>query len=161
MANTNSDLVTKQAAALTDPSAGIVNGDDAFGVIMYATAKVTVPATPSTSDTLTIIPAELCPVGAVVVPQLCSVSCLTDPGTALNLDIGTPDNPDLFSDNLALTTAVSTGGPVSFAASGTVAEAIGTPYRFKKQEKIIATIVTSSSVAETVIVFLIAYRGKM
>lgn len=160
MANINSDLATKQAAAKQDHSAGIIHGDDAMGIILFATAKVTVPSTAAVDDTLTLVPAEACPVGAVVIPQLSHVYCVTDPGTALTLDIGTAADPDKFSDALALTTAGTTGGAVSFSASGTAPAAIATPYRFSEQEAILATVKVATSLNETVIVFTIAYRAK-
>lgn len=160
MANTNSDLATKSAAALKDRSAGLVHGDDAAGIVLYATAKVTIPATPEVDDTLTLVPAAAVPLGAVVIPQLSHVYCVTDPGTALTLDIGITSNPDLFSDALALTTAGTTGGPVNFAASGTAPVGIAAPHRFTEAEDIIATVKVSTAVVETVAVFTIAYRAK-
>jgi len=159
--NTNSDLATAQAAALQDPSSGIVNGDDMGGVLLIAHAKVTMPASGTSpllnaNDTLTIIPAEAVPIGAVLVPQLCSVYAVTDPGTALTLDIGTPTDPDKFADALA----VNAAGLVNFAASGTPPVGIATPYRFTTQEAIVATCVTVNTLDETVLVFTIAYRVK-
>jgi hypothetical protein len=160
--NTNSDLATAQAAAASSyPTSEL----DAFGSIIYTQVKVTVPASGTSpllnaNDTLTLLPASLCPVGAYLVPKLSSVYCVTDPGTALTLDIGTPDDPDKFADALALTTAGTTGGAVNFSASGTAPAAIATPYKFTSQEAIIATAVTVSSVSETVVVFTLAFRVK-
>ena len=162
MANTNSDLATKQAAAKLDPSAGVINMDDACGVVLYATAKVTIPATPTVNDTITIIPAELLPIGAVVIPQLSSVYLATDPGTALTLDIGLVSDPDCYADALALTVAAtaSATGAVSFDKSGTAPAYLVTPYRILTQEAIIATVTVSTAVDATVAIFTIAYRAK-
>ena len=162
MANTNSDLATKQAAAQRDPSSGMVNMDDACGIVLFATAKVTIPATPTVDDTITIIPAELLPVGAVVIPQLSSVYLATDPGTALTLDIGLVSDPDCYSDGLALTVAAtaSATGAVSFDKCGTAPAYLVTPYRIASQEALIATVKTSTAVDATVAIFTIAYRAK-
>jgi len=54
------------------------------------------------------------PVGAKVVPTLCSVVC-ADPGTTLTLDIGTAEDTDLLADGIVL----SAGGRVEFT-SGTM-----------------------------------------
>lgn len=156
MATIKSDLVTKQEAALTDITAGLEHGDDFAGIVLYATAIVTIPATPEVDDIIELVPAEAVPAGAVVIPQLSHVYCVTDPGTALNLDIGIADLEDKFADNLALTAA----GLVSFAASGTPPDGIASPYRMADPADIIATVKTSTGVVETVAVFTIAYRAK-
>ena len=152
----SSDLITKQAAAQRDPSAGLVNGDDALGIVLYATAQITIPATPTVGDKLRLIPAEMVPLGGVVIPQLSHVFLATDPGTALTLDIGTATNDDAFADALALNTA----GLFSFAASATVPAGIATPYRFTAQEEIFATVKVSTDVVATVATVTIAYRAK-
>lgn len=158
--NTLSDLATKQAAAKIDASAGVINGDDAGGIVLYATAKITIPATPAVSDTLTIIPAELLPVGAVVIPQLSHVYLASDPGTLLTIDIGLVSAPACFADDLQLTVPGNPLGAVSFSASTNVPAYLITPYRIAAQEAIIATVVTSTAVVATVAVFTIAYRAK-
>jgi hypothetical protein len=152
----SSDLITKQAAAQRDPSAGLVNGDDALGIVLYATAQITIPALVEVGTKLRLIPKEMVPLGGVVIPQLCHVFLATDPGTALVLDVGTATNDDAFADALSLTVP----GLVSFAASGTVPVGIATPYRFTKQEEIFATVKTSTAVDATVATFTIAYRAK-
>jgi hypothetical protein len=152
----SSDLITKQAAAQRDPAAGIVNGDDASGIVLLATCHITVPAAVATSTKLRLIPAEAVPVGAVVVPQMCSVFAHTDPGTAFVIDVGTATNDDAFADALACSAA----GLFNFAASGTVPVGIGTPYRFTKQEEIFATVRTATDVVETLLTVIIAYRAK-
>lgn len=169
MANTNSDLATKQAAAKLDPSAGVINMDDACGTVLYATAKVTIPATPAVNDTITIIPAELLPIGAVVIPQLSSVYLATDPGTALILDIGLVSDPDCYADALSLSVAATVvpiatcatlTGSVRFDQCASIPAYLVTPHRILTQEAIIATVKTSTAVDETVAIFTIAYRAK-
>lgn len=53
------------------------------------------------------------PVGATLLPQLCSVYS-SDPGTTLTLDVGYAANPDAFADGIVL----SAGGMINFS-SGT------------------------------------------
>ena len=157
MANTNSDLATAQAAALRDPSSA-PKTPETRGILYQIRGQVTVPATPSTSDTLTLVPAEMLPVGAVYEPGDSWVYCETDPGTALNLDIGPASNTDALADNLALTVAGTSSGRVSFASSGTVPAALADPLKTTEQEAILATVATSTAVDATVLQFCIAFR---
>ena len=156
MANINSDLATKQAASVRDRSAGIIDGDDACGIVLYATAKVNIPAGVAVNDTLTLVPTEAIPLGAVVIPQLSHVFFVTDPGTALTLDIGLTSSAKKFADGLVCNNI----GIVNFAASATVPTGIATPHRFTTQEAIRATVTTSTSVVATTAIFTIAYRAK-
>ena len=159
MANTNSDLATKQAAAQRDASAGITQARDIGGVMLFARGQVTCPATPTVNDTLTLIPAEALPVGAVFEPAYSWVYCETDPGTALTLDIGPDSNPDALADALALTTAGTTGGVVPFDESGTAPLGMTAPIVITAQEAVRATVTVSTSVVATVIQFCLAYRA--
>jgi hypothetical protein len=167
MANTNSDIVTAQAAAAVSyPTTEL----DVFGTVLYTQVKVTMPAAVADGDTLTLLPASLCPVGAYLVPQLSSVYAVTDPGTSVLFNVGTVADPDKFADELILTQAgsdIMTGtglakyqGNVSFAESKVAPAAIATPYKFTDPEAIIATAGTISSASEAVLVFLLAFRVK-
>jgi hypothetical protein len=168
MANTNSNLATAQAAALLDRSSGLATIALVATNLILIQGQVTCPATPSTSDTLTLIPAELLPVGAVYDVANSWVYCETDPGTALTLDIGPDSNPDALADALALTVAGSaatgdgTSGPITghtpFTRSGTMPAALADPLVITAQEAVRATVVTSTAVDATVIQFCIAFR---
>lgn len=157
MANTNSDLATAQAAALRDPSAAPKPGLTS-GLPFHIRGKVTCPATPTVADTLTLIPAEMLPVGAVYDPANSWLFCETDPGTALTLDIGPVSDPDLLSDALALTVTSVGAGKVPFDTSATKPVAVSTPTQITDQEAVKATVMVSTSVAETVIQFQIGFR---
>lgn len=155
MATFLSDLATKQAAALLKSSDGVRDGDDFCGSLKVATAHVTLTSATAAADILTIIPAELVPVGAVVVPQLCSVTS-ADPGTTLTLDIGDADDTDRYADGIVL----SSGGQIAFC-SGTKPAAVGTPFRITEQGAIYATVASAATVTDaTVLTFVIAYRSK-
>lgn len=154
MANTNSDLATAQAAALRDPSSA-PKTPETRGILYQIYGQVTCPATPTVGDTLTLVPAEMLPVGAVYDPHNSYFFCETDPGTALNLDVGPSSNTDALADNLALTAALT---KYAFDASGTLPAAIADPLKTTEQEAILATVVTSNTVSETVIHFCIAFR---
>jgi hypothetical protein len=156
MANTNSSRVTALAAAKTTPTSP-VNGIDLNPILIVLRGQVTCPATPSADDTLTLLSAEEVPIGARFAPEYSWVYCETDPGTALTIDVGTATDPDSLADALALTTAATTGGKVSFDASGTAPLGITDPITVTTQEDVIATVKTSTSVAETVIQFAIAF----
>jgi hypothetical protein len=150
----NSNIAT--AFATKKVSTGIRNGDDANGKLTVATANVTIPSTLAVNDILNIIPAGLLPIGAVVVPQLCSVT-LADPGTTLTLDIGYAADPDAYADGITL----SAGGQIAFT-SGTLPVAVTTPVRIETAaDAIYATVMSAAGInAATVLTFLIAYRSK-
>lgn len=156
MANTNSNIATAHATAQTSQRSPI-DPLDGGALPLFIRGRVTCPATPSTSDTLTLVPGELIPAGAAYAPELSWVYPVTDPGTALNLDIGPTSNTDALADNLALTTAGTTGGIVPFDESGTAPLAMTSRVRHVAGEDIVATVVTSTSVSETVIEYCIAY----
>lgn len=155
--NTNSDLATAQAAALRDPSSA-PKAPLAGSLMLEIRGKVTCPATPTVNDTLTLIPAELLPVGAYYSPEDSWVYCETDPGTALTLDIGPASNADLLADALALTVIGTSSGKITFDKSGTKPDGISTPTAITDQEAVLATIVTSTAVDATVIQFCLVFR---
>lgn len=165
MANTNSNIVTALAASKTDQTAPL-KGVDTCGLPLYIRGKVTCPATPTVNDTLTLVPKELIPNGAKPAPELSWLYTETDPGTELALDIGVASNPDLLADNLSLTVASNTAtgdgtsgpltGHIPFTRSGTVPLQMSAP-AVATAEDIIATVVTSNTVSQTVIQFAIAY----
>jgi hypothetical protein len=154
MATINSTLVTAAGQRLV--SAGLRNGDDANGKLTIATANVTLTSATAANDILTIIPEGFIPKGAVVVPQLCSVTS-ADPGTTLTLDVGYAANPDAYADGITL----SAGGQIAFT-SGTLPAAVTTPVRMEgTADAIYATVMTANTVTDaTVLTFIIAYRSK-
>lgn len=168
--NTNSDIATAATnAAVQYPTTEQIVPE----ILLFIQAKVTVPAAISVNDTITILPAAACPVGAVLIPQMCTVYCASDPASStdsLTLDIGTVADPDKFAAALVLkqaATEVLTGtgltayrGAVSFADSSTAPVAIATPYRFTTPEAIIATAKVVTNVTEAVLVFSLAFRCK-
>lgn len=163
MANTNSDLITKQAAALTGLSGGVVNGDDANGLVLRAQAIVTLPSGVADADTFAIC--DL-PPGAVPIPQLSSVACSADPGTTLLLDVGYSDATEGGSttdaDGLADGITLSSGGLVNFC-SGTMPAAVATPVRTTRKTRVTAVVPTSGASTVTAgvkLVFTIAYAVK-
>jgi hypothetical protein len=157
MANTDSNLATAQAAALRAPASAPKPAVD-YGKLLVIRGKVTCPATPSTSDTLTLIPAEMLPVGAVYAPEESWLYCEGDPGGALTLDVGPASNPDLLADALALTVIGTSSGRINFLASGTKPDGVSTLTAVAEQEAVLATVKVSTSVVETVIQFGIAFR---
>lgn len=157
MANTNSNLAASAVSVVTDPTV-TTKGVDLGGIMLFARGKVTCPATPSTSDTLTLLAAGQVPVGAIFEPCSSWVYCETDPGTALTIDIGTTDDTDNLARGLALTVAGTSSGRKSFDASGTMPVGISTPYTLASPKAVVATVTTSTAVDATVIQFCIAYR---
>lgn len=157
MATFKSTLVTKQEAARTKPSSGLRDGDDAFGILMLATASVTLTSATAAADIIQIVPPELIPVGAVVVPQLCSVTS-ADPGTTLTLDIGDAADADRYADGIVL----SAGGQVGFCSALPNPASVAAPFRLTEQAVIQATVLAGASTITdgTVLTFIIAYRAK-
>jgi hypothetical protein len=159
MANTNSNITTGLAAAQTAGRSPI-DPLDSGALPIYIRGRVTCPATPTVNDTLTLVPGNLIPDGSVFAPELSWVYPVTDPGTALTLDIGPSSNADALADALALTTAGTTGGVVTFDESGTAPLGMTSRVRHVGGEAIAATVTVSTSVVETVIEFCIAYYAN-
>ncbi len=160
MANTNSNIASAHTTAQTDgraPLAPLASG----AMPVFIRGRVTCPATPTVNDTLTLVPGELIPAGARYAPELSWVYPVTDPGTALTLDVGPTSNTDALADALALTTAGTTGGKVAFDVSGTAPLAMSSDLEHVSGEDIVATVTVSTSVVETVIEFAIAYYAKI
>lgn len=163
MADTKSDLVTAQEAAVTDLSAGIINGDQANGLLLRAQGVVTLPSGVADADTF-----QICdlPPGAVPQPALSSVTCSADPGTTLVLDVGYTDTAaggsNTNADGLADGITLSAGGKIAFT-SGTIPDALATPFRCSRKTRIYATVPTSGASSVTAgvkLVFDIVYVVK-
>lgn len=151
MANFKSDLITaKDSVNISDK---VVDGDRTGGLLLLATAVVTLSGSTATNDTIQLV--DL-PAGAVPVPQLSHVTASADPGTDLELNIGTSDDEDLLADGLVL----SSGGQVAFTAGTMPAGAI-TPTRTVANTRVFATVTDADAVNASVkLVFTIAYRIK-
>jgi hypothetical protein len=78
MADSNSDLIAAKLAARTGLANGIVNGDDAGGILTFYNVEVACGASVAANDTFQLI--DL-PPGAVIVPELSSITASGDPGT--------------------------------------------------------------------------------
>lgn len=159
MANTNSNITAAHTTAQTSGRSP-VDPLDSGALPIYIRGRVTCPATPTVNDTLTLVPGELIPDGAAYAPELSWVYPVTDPGTALTIDVGPSSNPDALADALALTTAGTTGGIVPFDESGTAPLGMTSRVTHVAGEDIAATVTVSTAVAETVIEFCIAYYAN-
>lgn len=124
MADTNSDLIAAKLAARTSLSAGIVNGDDNGGILTFYNVEVALSGSVAANDTFQLI--DL-PPGAVLVPELCSISTTADPGTTLTVDVGDAGDVDRYCDGANLG-GLSAAGNVTFLAPAMPA-AVFTPYR--------------------------------
>jgi hypothetical protein len=94
------------------------------------------------------------PVGAVVVPHLSCVAASGDPGTTLTLDIGTSDDADRFANEIVL----SAGGAAILFSSATLPEESHNPTPLTTATKVICTVATAASLADTrTLVFWLAY----
>lgn len=157
MATFKSQLITAQEAARTSLANGIVNGDDASGELRLATAIVTLTSALTAGDIL-----ELCdlPPGATVVPQLCSVTAASDPGTTLSLSVYYTGIPPVLAQE-AYQLDLNAAGQVGFTSGNPVSTGVSAPFRLDKQTRLIAEIEDASSITNGVkLVFLIAYRVK-
>lgn len=151
MATWKSQIIT--AKEQLSVSAKQIDGDITGGDVRFATALVTLATGMAANDTL-----QLCdlPAGAVVVPQLCSVTG-ADAGQPFTVDIGDALDPDRYADGLDLGAA---NGQKAFTAPA-VPDAVLNPYRLPAQTRIYATIMTATAVTNgAVLSFLIAYRAK-
>jgi hypothetical protein len=135
------------------------------------TAVLSVAAT-ATGSSLTLSAFDvinLCtlPVDAIVIPGLCHVTCLTDPGTALTLNIGSIAAPTGIAASMALTVV---GTVYSAIAGGTmpawltptplVPDATPIPALANSGNVVIRAAITvaTSLTASTGMVFCIAYK---
>lgn len=100
------------------------------------------------------------PAGAIPMPELSSVVCIGDPGTAFTVDVGTAADPDGWGDGVALTTT----GKVEFTAAAHTAPAwlADTPIvadAGSGNAVVYATVVTSTAPnAGVVLNFILAYK---
>lgn len=159
MANTNSNIAAKH---LTLPATGRVPLDplDSGALPIFIRGRVSCPATPTVNDTLTLVPGELIPDGAAFAPELSWVYPVTDPGTALTLDIGPTSNADALADALALTVAGTATGVVTLDKSGTAPLGMTSRVKHVGGEDIRATVTVSTAVDATVLEFCIAYYAN-
>lgn len=155
-----SDLRTKERAARTGISNGIINGDDKSGLLLLATCIYTALGTEAAGEIIELV--DL-PPGAVVVPALCSAGTEADAGTAWVLDIGDDGSggeatadPDRYADGIVLSAVGEVGFNTPAFAAGNLA-----PYRSTNVNKVRATIVTATALnAGVKTLFNIVYRIK-
>lgn len=153
--NYNSDIITKTTTPLTQQSAGLVNGDDLSGQILYATCQITTNSTWTANDTI-----QLCdlPVGAVVIPQLSHLNS-NALGTTLTFNVGDAGDVDRYAAGISK----SAGGQVGFGSTTTQPAAAIAPYRIDSEanRRLFATISSASAVTNNLpLVVTLAYRRK-
>jgi hypothetical protein len=127
----NTPIHTAQVAALADSSKLV----SPTGTLEFKQFPYTLVGTEAANDIINI---TRLPLGAVVVPSLCSVTA-EDPGTTLTLDIGTAENPDGLADGIVL----SSGGQVAFTSATMPADAL-TQTRLASQ-LVYATVASAAS----------------
>jgi hypothetical protein len=156
MADTNSDLIAAKLAARTGLANGIVNGDDAGGILTFYNVEVATTTGTAANDTFQLI--DL-PPGAVIVPELCSITASGDPGTTLTIDVGDSGDVDRYCDGANLG-ALSAAGIVLFTAPA-IPAAVLTPYRNNEDvTRIYATAATAGTVSAVTLKFSIVARIK-
>lgn len=162
MATFYSDLRTKERAARTGLSGGILNGDDKAGVLLITTAIYTIAGTEAAADVIELVDAMP---GMVLVPQLSDLCC-ADPGTTLTGTVGDDGSGGLDTadaDRYALTITASAGGRFPFVPTGTATHpaAVADPYRAQDVNKIRFTIASAATLTAGVkLVFTLAFRMK-
>lgn len=120
---------------------------------LIETVSYTLTGSEAANDTIQLM--DL-PVGAVVIPDLCSVTS-ADPGTTLTLDIGDAADVDRYADDIVL----NAGGRVGFNSTLPVPAGITTPYLTVATSRVFATVKTAAALTAAVkLNFLIAYRIK-
>lgn len=150
MANFKSDLIT--ANDQIDISDKMVNGDRTGGLVLLATAIVTLSSSTAANDTFQLF--DL-PAGAVIIPQL-SYCTGADPGTTLTLHVGDAGAATRYANGITM----SNGGQVGFC-SGVMPAAVAAPLQATANTRIIATASTAGTVTDAVkLSFTIAYRIK-
>lgn len=148
-----SDLVTKRDAAPKSISANTIDGDAVAGIALRTTAIYTIAGTEVANDIIELVDI---PLGAVIIPQECSILA-EDPGTALVIDIGDTANDDGVADGVVL----SAGGLFNAVSNSAAipADAL-TPRRHNSPTRLFATVKTATELtAGAKLVFIIAYRA--
>lgn len=157
MADTNSDIIAKRVAGFTNPSAGLVDGDDAGGLLLVMTPIVTLPSGVAANDTFQLVDE---PPGYVFVPELSSLSADGDPGTTLTWDIGYAGNADVYCDGANLG-GLSAAGTIMVTAPAQP-EATFTVNRGTATRRIFATAATAGTVTAGVkIKHNLVFRAKL
>lgn len=138
-------------------TAGIASGEIEIARIPYVLTSGTDEAA---NDLINLC---VLPAGAIPIPELSSITCDADPGTAFTVDVGTADNTDGWGDGVALTTA----GKVEFCAAAHTQPAwlARTPLvadTGSGNAIVYATVMTSTSpTAGVILYFNLAYKlGK-
>lgn len=111
--------------------------------LFHTRVSYTLAGTEAAADTINL---AVLPVGATLVPQLCSVYC-ADPGTTLTLDVGYAANPDAFADGITL----SAGGLVNFS-SGTAPSGL-TALEPITTGTVIATVDSANTLTASVVLY--------
>lgn len=136
MPNFNTDVA---AAAGKLGAAGLKNSELYNGSIIYVNATVTLPSTTAANDTITVT--HNLPIGATVIPDLCTAVCHADPGTALVMNVGDAADADRYSAGLNL----NSGGVVNFCAPA-IPAGVTAPLKLTTPTPIVATITTATSI---------------
>lgn len=110
--------------------------------LFHTRVSYTLAGTEAANDTIDL--AEL-PVGATLVPELCTVYC-ADPGTTLTLDVGYTANPDAYADGIVL----SAGGLVNFS-SGTAPS--GLALEPMTTSTLLATVASANTLSAAVVLY--------
>lgn len=154
------DLDRANTSRLAAPN--LASGSVEFARIPYVLTSGTDEAA---NDILSLC---LLPEGAIPVPELSSITCDADPGTAFTVDVGTADNADGWGDGVALTAA----GKVEFCAAAHTQPAWLTPTPLVADStaagagqgtaRVYATVITSTSpTAGVTLWFTLAFkRGR-
>lgn len=147
---------TRANTSVAAPS-NVSSGEIEFATIPYVLTSGTDEAA---NDTINLC---ILPAGCIPVPQMSSITCDADPGTAFTVDVGTAANTDGWGDGVALTTA----GKVEFCAAAHTAPAwlVPTPLvadTGSGNAVVYATVMTSTAPTAGVILnFVLAYkRGR-
>jgi hypothetical protein len=143
-----------QVATRANPSRlaapNVASGDVQFAIIPY-----TLLGTEAAADVINLC---VLPQGVIPVPALSSVTCSSDPGTTLTLDIGTAANPDGLADGIVL----SSGGMVHCATATMPAWLDATPVvpdAGAGTAALFATVATAATLTAGVVLhFCIAYK---
>jgi hypothetical protein len=147
---------TRANTSVAAPS-NVASGEIEFATIPYVLTSGTDEAA---NDIINLC---ILPAGCIPVPQMSSITCDADPGTAFTVDVGTAANTDGWGDGVALTAA----GKVEFCAAAHTAPAwlAATPLvadTGSGNAVVYATVMTSTSpTAGVTLYFTLAYkRGR-
>lgn len=163
MASFDTTLYGLQKTERTTTPTRLPAPNQASGQVEFAVIPYTLTGTEAAADTINLC---VLPGGIIPVPALSSCVCVTDPGTAWTLKVGTAE----LDTGWAASVAMTVPGKVEFCAASATQPGWLTPTKIAADTadgvgagpgdvQVYATVITATgTTASTVMYFILAYK---